>query len=62
MNPAPPNDWYYVYLLNSSKTSSTYVGCTDDLGGRLKEHNGDKEETKGGVRKRAVHRLGGRAG
>jgi putative endonuclease len=40
MNPALPHrNWYYVYLLRSSKTQRIYIGCTNDLGNRLKEHN-----------------------
>jgi len=52
MNPALPNDWHYVYLLSSNKTgwiypaparrSWVYIGCTNDLKGRLKEHNEGK--------------------
>lgn len=52
MNPALPKDWYYVYLLYSNKTPSIYpaparrswiyIGCTNDLGKRLKEHNEGK--------------------
>jgi len=42
MNPALPNDWHYVYLLSSNKTPWIYIGCTNDLKGRLKEHNEGK--------------------
>ena len=43
MNPAlPDRNWYYVYLLMSSKTSWIYIGCTNDLEKRLKEHNTGK--------------------
>ena len=43
MNPALPNrNWYYVYLLRSSKTQWIYIGCTNDLKNRLKEHNEGK--------------------
>lgn len=38
MNPALPKNWYYVYLLISKKTSWIYIGCTADLGNRIKEH------------------------
>ncbi len=31
--------FYYVYVLESSKTSDLYVGYTNDLRKRLKEHN-----------------------
>lgn len=41
MNPALPKDedWHYVYLLRSGKTAWIYIGCTNDLEKRLKEHN-----------------------
>lgn len=52
MNPALPKEWYYVYLLASGKTSWIYpaparrswiyIGCTNDLKNRLKEHNEGK--------------------
>ncbi len=50
MNPALPNNknWYYVYLLSSSRISWiypalarkswVYIGCTHNLEKRLKEH------------------------
>jgi len=39
MNPAlPRKNWYYVYLLKSEKTSYIYIGCTSNLGERLKRH------------------------
>ena len=31
--------FYYVYILQSKKDSELYVGCTNDLKRRLKEHN-----------------------
>lgn len=31
--------FYYVYVLQSKKDSELYVGCTNDLKRRLKEHN-----------------------
>lgn len=41
MNPAP--HWHYVYLLASKKdTNKIYMGCTNDLHNRLKEHNEGK--------------------
>lgn len=37
----------YVYILKSLKDSKFYVGCTDDLKKRLREHNrGDSFATK----------------
>lgn len=41
MNPALHN-WHYVYLLKSKKDGSIYIGCTDDLERRLKEHTDGK--------------------
>lgn len=35
---------WYVYLLQSLKNSSWYIGCTNDLKNRLKEHNCGKSE------------------
>ncbi|MFH0926700.1 MAG: GIY-YIG nuclease family protein [bacterium] len=47
MNPALPKNWYYVYLLKSNNTPWIYIGCTDDLERRLKEHaNGQVYSTK----------------
>ena len=41
MNPAP--HWHYVYLLASKKDmNKIYMGCTNDLHNRLKEHNEGK--------------------
>ncbi len=47
MNPAFPseNGWYYVYFLTNSKTPWIYIGCTHDLGKRVKEHNDGKVYT-----------------
>jgi len=45
MNPALPKDWHYVYLLASSKTSWIYIGCTNNLEKRLKEHEEEKVRT-----------------
>ena len=42
INPALPKNWYYVYLLRGNKTSWIYIGCTNDLEKRLKEHNEGK--------------------
>lgn len=33
---------FYVYILKSNKSGKFYVGCTDDLNRRLKEHNSGK--------------------
>ncbi len=30
---------YYVYILRSKLTNKFYVGCTDNINRRLKEHN-----------------------
>ncbi len=38
---------YYVYILISKKDKRLYVGCTEDLGERLKRHNaGGVQATK----------------
>lgn len=31
--------WWYVYVLQSLKDNSWYIGCTDDLKTRLIHHN-----------------------
>ena len=36
---------YYVYILRSSKDGSIYIGYTENLGRRLKEHVAGKRET-----------------
>ncbi len=33
---------YFVYVLSSLKTNKSYVGSTDNLDRRLKEHNSGK--------------------
>ncbi|MFH1547555.1 MAG: GIY-YIG nuclease family protein, partial [bacterium] len=33
---------YYVYVIQSNKTSRYYIGCTDNLNCRLSEHNRGK--------------------
>jgi putative endonuclease len=33
---------YYVYILSSINFSKSYVGCTDDIERRIKEHNSGK--------------------
>ncbi len=46
MNPALPKNkklnWHYVYLLRSNKTRWIYIGCTNNLKKRIKEHNEGK--------------------
>mgnify|MGYP001598019498 FL=1 len=43
MNPAlPDKKWHYVYLLKGNKTPYIYIGCTNDLEKRLKEHSEGK--------------------
>jgi len=38
---------YYVYVLQSKKDDSWYIGCTNDLNNRLKQHNlGKSKYTK----------------
>ena len=41
MNPAPSaySNMYHVYLLKSQKNESLYIGYTNDVNRRLKEHN-----------------------
>ena len=40
MNPAPSQySMYHVYLLKSQKNESLYIGYTNDMKRRLKEHN-----------------------
>jgi putative endonuclease len=41
MNPALPN-WSYVYMLESKRNGSIYVGCTSNLEKRMKEHKNGK--------------------
>jgi len=39
--------FYYVYILQSQKNNSLYIGCTTDLRNRVKEHNlGESKATK----------------
>jgi len=33
---------YYVYILKSENFHKSYVGCTDNLDRRIKEHNAGK--------------------
>ena len=30
---------YYVYILRSETTNTFYIGCTDNIDRRIKEHN-----------------------
>ena len=40
----------YVYILKSSINNKYYIGCTNDLGRRLKDHNsGRNVSTKNGA-------------
>ena len=36
---------YYVYIIRSQKDKSLYIGYTDDLKRRFKEHNALKNES-----------------
>ncbi|MDD5172584.1 MAG: GIY-YIG nuclease family protein [Patescibacteria group bacterium] len=36
---------YYLYILKSLKDSGYYIGMTDDIGKRLKEHNAGKTKS-----------------
>ncbi|PIS15675.1 GIY-YIG nuclease superfamily protein [Candidatus Roizmanbacteria bacterium CG09_land_8_20_14_0_10_41_9] len=41
---------YYVYILESLRNGKYYVGCTDNIQRRLKEHNSGKNKyTKTGL-------------
>ena len=43
----PPHQMYYVYLLKSLKDGNLYTGSTNDLEGRLAQHNnGEVVSTK----------------
>lgn len=33
---------HYIYLLQSTKNNSLYIGCTSDLNKRIQEHNEGK--------------------
>ncbi|WP_375581211.1 GIY-YIG nuclease family protein [Marivirga tractuosa] len=37
--------WYYCYVLESTIDKTTYIGSTDNLKKRLKEHNGGKTKS-----------------
>ena len=36
---------YFVYLIKSVKNNSFYIGCTEDIKRRLKEHNQGKTKS-----------------
>lgn len=36
--------FYYVYILQSLRNSSLYIGYTSDLKKRIKEHNSDQSQ------------------
>lgn len=38
MNPVRPN-WIYTYVLKSKKDGNFYIGATNDINKRLKQHN-----------------------
>jgi len=41
---------FFIYVLWSDKLKKRYIGCTDNLDKRLKEHNrGCNKFTKGGI-------------
>lgn len=47
---------YYVYLLKSKRDGTLYIGCTENLGKRVREHNAGKmRSTKGRVPYQLVH-------
>ncbi len=37
--------WYYVYVLESTLDKTTYIGSTDNLKTRLKDHNAGKTKS-----------------
>ncbi|WKK74785.2 GIY-YIG nuclease family protein [Marivirga salinae] len=37
--------WYYCYVLESTIDKTTYIGSTDNLKNRLKEHNSGKTKS-----------------
>lgn len=47
---------YYVYILQSQKDNGLYIGSTNDLKRRLKEHNDGKSfATKGRLPLKLIH-------
>ncbi|MCL4539486.1 MAG: GIY-YIG nuclease family protein [Bacteroidetes bacterium] len=55
-NPTAPTEMYTTYILQSQKTGRYYVGSTQDVGGRLIQHNtGKTRATKSGIPWEVVH-------
>lgn len=47
---------HYVYILQSGKDGKLYIGCTNDLQKRVREHNsGDVRATKARVPLEVIH-------
>jgi putative endonuclease len=47
---------FFAYILQSEKTKRYYVGSTDNLGNRLKEHNsGETVSSRRGIPWKIVH-------
>ena len=47
---------FYVYILQSQATRKYYVGSTQDVSNRLREHNHSESlSTRGGIPWEAVH-------
>lgn len=46
---------YYVYILTNQKNSVLYIGVTDDLKRRLREHKA--EQIEGFTKKYHIHKL-----
>ncbi len=47
---------WFVYILQSEKNRKYYIGCSNDLGRRLQEHNlGQNESTKNNIPYKIVH-------
>ncbi len=54
-NPLAPT-LYYVYILFSQRTGRYYVGSTEDISRRLREHNAGRSlSTRAGVPWEVVH-------
>jgi structure-specific endonuclease subunit SLX1 len=51
MSSTPPSSSFFVYLLEASDKSSTYVGATIDVDRRLRQHN---KEISGGAHATAI--------
>ena len=39
------NSWYYVYFIRSRKDNSYYIGYTNNLEQRIKDHNSGKTKS-----------------